>query len=92
MLSTRDNQDRRREEEDDEVGDRGESDEEEQLGGGEIADRRKQSTPVKNNLPLVHPKQVAKKLKTIFLTIGILYHVYMDRVPYFRLQRLVEGI
>ena len=60
MLSTRDNQDRRREEEDDEVGDRGESDEE-QLGGGEKADRRKQSTPVKNNLPVVHPKQVAKK-------------------------------
>ena len=56
----RDNQDRRREEED-EVGDREESDEEEQLGGGEKADRRKQSTPVKNNLPAVHPKQVAKK-------------------------------
>ena len=61
MLSTRDNQDRRREEEDDEVGDRGESDEEEQLGGGEKADRRKQSTPLKNNLPVDHPKQVAKK-------------------------------
>ena len=57
----RDNQDRHREEEDDEVGDRGESDEEEQLGGGEKADRRKQSTPVKNNLPAAHPKQVAKK-------------------------------
>jgi len=61
VLPTRDNQDRRREEEDDEVEDREGSDEEEQLGGGEKADRRKQSTPVKNNLPAAHPKQVAKK-------------------------------